>query len=46
MYWEELDHTQREIVFEYQMFLKQNRYGKAKLKTVAGGNKYREHISK
>ena len=37
--WKEPEYTQRKSILESHMFLKQNRYGKIKGQTVAGGNK-------
>jgi hypothetical protein len=45
-YWRELTTSQREIVLESHMFLKEKRDGKVKGRTVAGGNKQRDYISK
>jgi hypothetical protein len=42
----ELSQVQRQTVFESHMFLKQKRDGKIKGRTVAGGNKQRDYISK
>jgi hypothetical protein len=44
--WNELTHTQKKSVLESHMFLKQKRDGKIKGRTVAGGNKQRDYISK
>jgi hypothetical protein len=44
--WRELTHTQRQTVLESHMFLKEKRDGKIKGRTVAGGNKQRNYISK
>jgi hypothetical protein len=46
MRWTELTHAQRQIVLESHMFLKQKRTGTIKGRTVAGGNKQRDFISK
>jgi hypothetical protein len=45
MHWKELTDTQRQIVLESHMFLKEKRDGKIKGRTVAGGNKQRDYIS-
>jgi hypothetical protein len=45
-HWRELSQVQRQTVLESHMFLKQKRDGKIKGRTVAGGNKQREYISK
>ena len=45
-HWRELTHTQRQTVLESHMFLKEKRDGKIKARTVAGGNKQRDYISK
>ena len=45
-HWRELTHTQRQMVLESHMFLKEKRDGKIKGRTVAGGNKQRDYISK
>jgi hypothetical protein len=45
-HWRELTHTQRQTVLESHMFLKEKRDGKIKGRTVAGGNKQRDYISK
>jgi len=45
-HWRELTHTQRQIVMESHMFLKEKRDKKIKGRTVAGGNKQRDCISK
>jgi hypothetical protein len=42
----ELAQTQRHTVLESHMFLKEKRDGKIKGRTVAGGNKQRDYISK
>jgi hypothetical protein len=46
MRWSELTHTQRQSVLESHMFLKEKRTGEIKGRTVAGGNKQRDFISK
>jgi hypothetical protein len=46
MHWRELSHTQRQLVLESHMFLKEKRDGKTKGRTVAGGNKQRGYIRK
>jgi hypothetical protein len=46
MHWRELSHTQRQMVLESHMFLKEKRDGKTKGRTVAGGNKQRGYIPK
>ena len=46
MHWGELTATQRQMVLESHMFLKEKRDGKIKGRTVAGGNKQRDYISK
>jgi hypothetical protein len=45
-HWRELTHTQCQTVLESHMFLKEKRDGKIKGRTVAGGNKQRDYISK
>jgi hypothetical protein len=45
-HWRELSKAQRQIVLESHMFLKLKRDGKIKGRTVAGGNKQRDYISK
>ena len=45
-HWRELTHEQRQTVLESHMFLKEKRTGKIKGRTVAGGNKQRDYISK
>ena len=45
-HWRELTETQRRTVLESHMFLKLKRDGKIKGRTVAGGNKQRDYISK
>jgi hypothetical protein len=45
-HWRELSRVQRQTVLESHMFLKQKWDGKIKGRTVAGGNKQREYISK
>ena len=42
----ELSHSQRQMVLESHMFLKEKRDGKMKARTVAGGNKQQGYISK
>ena len=42
MHWKELDNNQRNRILESHMLLKQERYGKIKGQTVAGGNKQRD----
>ena len=46
MHWNELTEIQRQTVLESHMFLKEKRDGKIKGRTVAGGNKQRDYISK
>jgi hypothetical protein len=46
MHWRQLSHIQRKTVLESHMFLKEKRDGKIKGRTVAGGNKHRDYISK
>jgi hypothetical protein len=46
MRWNELSHTQKQTVLESHMFLKEKRTGEIKGRTVAGGNKQRDFISK
>jgi hypothetical protein len=46
MRWTELTRAQHQIVLESHMFLKQKRTGTIKGRTVAGGNKQRDFISK
>jgi hypothetical protein len=46
MHWSELSQSQRQMVLESHMFLKEKRDGKIKARTVAGGNKQRGYISK
>jgi hypothetical protein len=46
MHWSELSSIQRQTVLESHMFLKEKRDGKIKGRTVAGGNKQRDYISK
>ena len=46
MHWKKLYDTQRKSILEPHMFLKQNRDGKIKGRTEAGGNKHRDYISK
>jgi hypothetical protein len=45
-HWRELSQVQRQTVLESHMFLKQKRDGKIKGRTVVGGNKQRDYISK
>jgi hypothetical protein len=45
-HWNELTHAQKLSVLESHMFLKEKRDGKVKGRTVAGGNKQRDYISK
>jgi hypothetical protein len=45
-HWRELSKAQRQTVLESHMFLKLERDGKIKGRTVAGGNKQRDYISK
>jgi hypothetical protein len=45
-HWQELTQVQQLIVLEYHMFLKQKLDGKIKGRTVAGGNKQWDYISK
>jgi hypothetical protein len=46
MHWRDLTHQQRQTILESHMFLKEKRTGKIKGRTVAGGNKQRDFISK
>ena len=46
MHWSELTEIQRKTVLESHMFLKEKRDLKIKGRTVAGGNKQRDYISK
>ena len=46
MHWRDLTHSQRKSILESHMFLKQKRTGAIKGRTVAGGNKQRDFISK
>ena len=46
MQWKKLTEAQRQTVLESHMFLKEKRDGKIKGRTVAGGNKQRDYISK
>jgi hypothetical protein len=46
MHWSSLTRVQRLMALESQMFLKEKRDGKIKGRTVAGGNKQRDFISK
>ena len=41
-----MTHTQRKIVLESHMFLKEKRDGAIKVRSVTGGNKQRDYISK
>jgi hypothetical protein len=45
-HWSELSKTQHQTVLELHMFLKEKRDGSLKGRTVAGGNKQRDYISK
>ena len=45
-HWRELNNIQRQTVLESHMFLKEKRSGKIKGRTVAGGNKQWDFISK
>ena len=45
-HWRDLTELQRKMVLESHMFLKEKRDGKIKGRTVAGGNKQRDYISK
>jgi hypothetical protein len=45
-HWLELTSSQRQIVFESHMFIKEKRDGQVKRITMAGGNKERDCISK
>jgi hypothetical protein len=45
-HWRELSKSQRQTMLESHMFLKLKRDGKIKGRTVAGGNKQRDYISK
>jgi hypothetical protein len=45
-HWSQLSKTQRQMVLESHMFLKEKRDGSLKGRTVAGGNKQRDNISK
>ena len=45
-HWKDLNEAQRKSILESHMFLKQKRDGKIKGRTVAGGNKQRDYISK
>ena len=42
----ELTHLQRQMILESHLFLKEKRSGEIKGRTVAGGNKQRDYISK
>ena len=46
MHWNELNHAQKQSILESHMFLKEKRTGEIKGRTVAGGNKQREFLSK
>jgi hypothetical protein len=46
MHWRKLLHTQRQMVLESHMFLKEKQDGKTKGRTVAGGNKQCGYINK
>jgi hypothetical protein len=46
MHWHELTSDQQKQVLESHLFLKEKRDGKIKGRTVAGGNKQRDYISK
>ena len=46
MHWNELSYTQKKSALESHMFLKEKRDGKIKGRTVAGGNKQCDYISK
>ena len=45
-HWRELTHTQRQTVLYSRMFIKYKRDGAIKVRSVAGGNKQRDYISK
>ena len=45
-HWRDLTELQRKMVLESHMFLKEKRSGEIKGRTVAGGNKQRDYISK
>jgi hypothetical protein len=45
-HWRELSQVQRQTVLESHMFLKQKRDGKIKGRTMVGGSKQRDYISK
>ena len=45
-HWKDLSATQRQTILESHMFLKEKRDGSIKGRTVAGGNKQRDYISK
>jgi hypothetical protein len=45
-HWRELTKLQRQTVLESHMFVKEKRDGKIKGRTVDGGNKQRDYISK
>jgi hypothetical protein len=46
MHWRKLVHTQRQMVLESHMFLKEKRDGKTNVRTVAGDNKQCGYINK
>jgi hypothetical protein len=46
VHYRDLDEQERKMLLESHMFLKQKRDGKIKARTVAGGNKQRDFISK
>jgi hypothetical protein len=46
MHWKELTHEQKQTVLESHMFLKEKRSGEIKGRTVAGGNKQRDFLTK
>jgi hypothetical protein len=46
MHWKDMTHAQKQTILESHMFLKEKRDGKIKGRTVAGGNKQRDFISK
>ena len=46
LHWKQLNATQKKTVLESYMFLKEKKDGKIKGRTVAGGNKQRDFISK
>jgi hypothetical protein len=45
-HWRELSQVQRQTVLDSHMFLKQKQDGKIKGRTLAGGNKQKDYISK